>query len=113
MIPTLVSSPASLTLPMTPTTALSLSNVSVTAGSFRSISRALSNLITARRQRAHVDLEPDRQRGCRAHCLERIVHPQDIRPQLFVTERVITEDGLAILYGAALAQAQTLTCMSA
>ncbi len=49
------------------------------------------------RERAHVDLEPDRQRGRRAHRLERIVHPQEICPELFVTEGVETKDGLAIL----------------
>ena len=65
--------------------------------------------MTRRRQRAHVHLESDGQRRGRTDGLDGLVHPQDVRPQLFVTECVVAEDGLTVLSVAGPPPAQTPT----
>ena len=86
--------PARSTLPRTPTTALSRSSSTVTAGSFRSTSPALQRGDDLARQRFDVDLETDGERRRRWNGREDLVHPQHVGPQLLVAERVVAEDAL-------------------
>ena len=94
VMPTLVSCPASLTLPRTPTTAFSRNNSTVTAGLVEVNLTGAQRGDDLPRQSLDVDLEAHRQRGRRGNSRDDLVHPQHIGPQLFVAEGVVAEDGL-------------------
>src|SRR5688572_29441127 len=63
------------------------------------------------RQRLYIDLQPDRQSGCRSDRWNRFVHPQHIRPELLVSEGVVSEDILA--FAMAINPAVMISTMSA
>ena len=92
----LVSCPELLTFPVTPTTALSRSNSIVTAGLVKSTSPAFSAAMVSGGQRLDVDLESDGKCGLRIDGRDGLVHAKQIRPELFVAERVEAENGLAV-----------------
>ena len=90
--PTLVSAPASLTVPLTPTTALARRRSSVTAGLVEIHLPGFERRHRLGRQGLGIDLQADRERGLRIELCDRLVHPERAGPELLVTEGVEAED---------------------
>ena len=87
--------------PVSPTTAFASSSASVTAGSLRLTRPCLIAFEHVGGKRLRVDLQPDRQRGRRAHAwtdaaeacaLDRLVQLERVAPERLVAERVEAEN---------------------
>ncbi len=99
VMPTLVSCPELLTLPTTPTTALSRSSSIVTAGLDQVHVLRFQRGDVVRRQGLDVDLESHGQGRLRTDSRNCLMHTKDVRPELFVAECVEAEDGPAVHAG--------------
>ena len=96
VMPTLVKLPRVLTRPMTPTR-IQPKQFHRDGGILQVHLIGLKRSHERRWQRFEIDFQSDRQGSSRIDRGKRLVHPQDLRPELLVAERIETKDLLTFV----------------